>query len=93
MRPDTPKPDTISVEEMEERLVETARQASIRERLEQITARELETTMDLDVGNEDEEELRTSALPSPSRSPSPLSVEYNEYGIVTACSKGKGRKD
>ncbi|KDN44356.1 hypothetical protein RSAG8_05620, partial [Rhizoctonia solani AG-8 WAC10335] len=84
MRPDTPEPDNaISVEELNSTLFETARQESIRDCLAQIAAQELAAPMDVD------EDLGTSAPPS--RAPSPALVEYNEHGVLTAQSKGKGR--
>ncbi|KEP46793.1 hypothetical protein V565_181420 [Rhizoctonia solani 123E] len=60
MRPDTPEPDnTISVEEMNDRLFETARQESIQDRLAQIAAEELTAPMDIDNLN-----THTSAPPA-----------------------------
>ncbi|CUA74763.1 Formin-like protein 20 [Rhizoctonia solani] len=92
MRPDTPDPDAISVEELNDRLFETARQESIRDRLARIAAEELTAPMDVD----DCSSTRSSAPPSrastpPSRAPSPLPAELNEHGILTARSKGKNR--
>ncbi|KDN39108.1 hypothetical protein RSAG8_09015, partial [Rhizoctonia solani AG-8 WAC10335] len=84
MRPDTPEPDAISVEEMEARLLENARQESIRERMAQIAAQDLADTMYTDEPNES----RASTPHSPSPS---LPIEYNEHGMLTARSKGKGR--
>ncbi|CAE6403487.1 unnamed protein product [Rhizoctonia solani] len=85
MRPDTPEPDNaISVEEMEARLLEHARQESIRENLGRMAAQELAEGMGID---EDED---SHASAPPSRSPSPP-VEFNEYGVLTARSKGKRR--
>ncbi|CAE6370490.1 unnamed protein product [Rhizoctonia solani] len=85
MRPDTPEPeDTISIEEMEAQLLETARLESLRERELALAAQELEE-MPVDEDN-------GSDSPTPrTRSPSPLPIERNEYGVVTARSKGKRR--
>ncbi|CUA77723.1 hypothetical protein RSOLAG22IIIB_12798 [Rhizoctonia solani] len=88
----TPESDNaISVEEMNDLLFETARQESIRDHLEQIAAQELAATMNVD----EDLSIRSSAPPSrtdasPSRSPSPTPAEYNEHGVLTARSKGKG---
>ncbi|KAG9075425.1 hypothetical protein FRC06_010091 [Ceratobasidium sp. 370] len=95
MRPDTPEPDldvdTMSVEEMNAQLMETVRQASLRERLHEIVAREQEdlthpgTPMDID---DPHAETPNSAC---SQSPTPPPAEYNKHGCLTAHSKGKGR--
>ncbi|KAG8690901.1 hypothetical protein FRC11_008261 [Ceratobasidium sp. 423] len=84
MRPDTPElDDAISVEEMEARLLETARQESLREQTQALAARELEEVVCVD-----EDEESRAATPR-SHSPSPLPVEHNEHGVVTARSKGQ----
>ncbi|EUC57341.1 hypothetical protein RSOL_219290, partial [Rhizoctonia solani AG-3 Rhs1AP] len=86
MRPDTPEPDSaISVEEMEARLLETARQNSLRSRMEEMAAQELEQPL-----NADTDEWEGSQAPT-SRSSSPDPTEVNEYGVLTARAKGKGR--
>ncbi|KDN46239.1 hypothetical protein RSAG8_04466, partial [Rhizoctonia solani AG-8 WAC10335] len=85
MRPDTPEPeDAISIEEMEAQLFETARQESLRERERALAAHELE---EMPVDEDD----GSNAPTSHTRSPSPLPIERNEYGVVTARSKGKRR--
>ncbi|KAB5588225.1 Formin-like protein 20 [Ceratobasidium theobromae] len=92
MRPDTPEPnvDAITVEEMNRNLLETARQASLRDQMEFIAAQELAMDMgaadDVEMGEPEELHAPTRC----SRSPSPLPAEYNEHGIQTASSKGKG---
>ncbi|KAG8698707.1 hypothetical protein FRC11_014204, partial [Ceratobasidium sp. 423] len=54
MRPDTPEPDAISVEEMDSRLLETARQNSIRSRMEELVAEELAQLMNTDESDSEE---------------------------------------
>ncbi|KEP45196.1 hypothetical protein V565_304310, partial [Rhizoctonia solani 123E] len=72
MRPDTPEPDSaISVEEMEARLLETARQNSLRSRMEEMAAQELEQPL-----NADTDEWEGSQAPT-SRSSSPDPTEVN----------------
>ncbi|KAG9093018.1 hypothetical protein FS749_015245 [Ceratobasidium sp. UAMH 11750] len=95
MRPDTPEPDSeldaMSIEEMNAQLMETARQASLRERMCEIITREQDdlsragTPMDID---DPRAETPDSAR---SRSPTPPPAEYNKHGCLTARSKGKGR--
>ena len=85
MRPDTPEPDAISVEEMEIRLLETTRQNSLRLHMEELAAQELAQPMDID---DNESEGSQAEISQP---PSPLPTEYNEHGVLTARSKGKGR--
>ncbi|EUC56335.1 hypothetical protein RSOL_172160, partial [Rhizoctonia solani AG-3 Rhs1AP] len=86
MRPDTPElGEAISVEEMDERLLETARQESIRERMAQLAGEDLANSMDVD------EDLRSGTSAPPSRAQTPPTPEYNDYGVLTARSKGKGR--
>jgi hypothetical protein len=97
MRPDTPElddatsieemNDAISVEEMNGHLFETARQESIRSRMEQIVDEELANPMDID-------DVHNSRASTPvSRPVSLIRAEYNEYGVLTARSKGKGREN
>ncbi|CAE7174718.1 unnamed protein product [Rhizoctonia solani] len=85
MRPDTPEQDDVmSVEELNDRLFETARQASIQDRMAEIAAEELAAPMDVeDSGSRD-------STPH-SRPSTPVPVEQNEYGVLTARSKGKNR--
>ncbi|CAE7088915.1 unnamed protein product [Rhizoctonia solani] len=91
IRPDTPDmDDAISVEEMEARLAETARQESIQGYLRELAARELENDMEIDENEDENEEGSRSSTPCP-RPPSSPPVEFNEYGVQTARSKGKGR--
>ncbi|CAE6444521.1 unnamed protein product [Rhizoctonia solani] len=95
VRPDTPEPDNaISVAEMNDLLFETARQESIRDRLAQIAAQELTAPIDLD---EDLGTRTSSPTPwtdsSPFRTASPVPSQYNEHGVLTARSKGKGWAD
>ncbi|KAG8793368.1 hypothetical protein FRC12_002888 [Ceratobasidium sp. 428] len=109
MRPDTPAPeqpaldDSISVDEMNEQLFETARQASLNERAQDIIMREeLENPDSLineeewqelyAVDREEWQELHAAASNVASRSPSPL-PEYDEDGRLTAQCKGKGSAD
>jgi hypothetical protein len=84
MRPDTPKPDTISVEEMETQLLETACQNSLCSHMEELAAQELAQSMDIDKNQSEGSQIMIS------RSPSPLLAEYNEHGVLTTRSKGKG---
>ncbi|KAG9083275.1 hypothetical protein FRC06_004610 [Ceratobasidium sp. 370] len=91
LRPDTPErervPDErrIDYEELEERLVQAARLASLKQ-----------AAIERSMRDEDESHAGTPPMgtQSPntlrSRSPAPP-MEYNEYGCVTASSKGKGR--
>ncbi|KAJ1299319.1 hypothetical protein OPQ81_000002 [Rhizoctonia solani] len=79
--PDTPEPSPISVEEMDACLLETAHQESIRLSMVELAVEELAEPIE-----EDESDVEAPI----SRSPSPLPVEYNEDGVVTARSKGKG---
>ncbi|CAE6429977.1 unnamed protein product [Rhizoctonia solani] len=85
IRPDTPEPndDAISVDEMNERLLETGRQESLRDRMQEIASLELAAPMDLD-------DERCSSV-SGSRPASPIQPEYNAHGVRTARSNGKGR--
>jgi hypothetical protein len=85
MRPDTPEPEAISIEEMNDRLFETARQASLLEHMELIAAQELAMQM----SDHDYDEPHAQTLRS--RSISPIPIEYNEHGQQTARSKGKSR--
>ncbi|CAE7186747.1 unnamed protein product, partial [Rhizoctonia solani] len=89
MRPDTPElDDAISVEEMDARLLQTACEESLREHIVAMTARELEEPTYVESDDEG------AGAPSPrSRASSLPPVEYNEYGVLTAASKGKGRAD
>ncbi|KAG8722633.1 hypothetical protein FRC09_005936 [Ceratobasidium sp. 395] len=107
MRPDTPTPeqpaldnsvldDAISVDEMNERLFETARQASLDQRAQEIIAQELEDSSTI-ITEADWEELYAldrqeweEQQAAAARSPSPL-PEYDEDGRLTTQSKGKGR--
>jgi hypothetical protein len=84
IRPDTPDPeahDSISVDEMDDCLLEAARQNSIRDQVGQLAAEEAPSD-DPDI------DVHADIDTYPSRSPTP---EYNEYNILTACSKGKNR--
>ncbi|KAG8721959.1 hypothetical protein FRC09_007072 [Ceratobasidium sp. 395] len=114
MRADTPLPeqpalddsaadDSISVDEMNERLFETARQASLQQLQEEIIAREELENPGSPLNEEDWRELYTldredwhevrAPTPNPdSPTPSPL-PEYDENGRLTSRSKGKGRAD
>ncbi|CAE6521535.1 unnamed protein product [Rhizoctonia solani] len=84
MRPDTPELDeAISVEEMNERLLETARQASIRERMAQLAANDLANPTNFD------EDLGSHTSAPPSRAQTPPTPEYNSHGVITARSKGR----
>lgn len=75
----------MTVQELNQQLSETARQASLEERACEIAAREeLENNID-DAMDDDE-----SAV---SRAPTPPPVEFNSQGRLTARSKGKGRAD
>lgn len=105
MRPDTPDleaedevraqadaraTNAISVEELNERLLETARQASLEERAREIAARE-ERENDLGFGapiDEDEDEDEDAYEDARNHAPP---VEYDEEGRLTLRSKGKGR--
>ncbi|CCO36770.1 hypothetical protein BN14_10914 [Rhizoctonia solani AG-1 IB] len=82
IRPDTPElesHDSISVEEMDDCLLEAARQNSIRDQVGQLAAEEAPS---------DNPDVYADINTYPSRSPTP---EYNEHNILTACSKGKNR--
>jgi hypothetical protein len=74
--------NAISVKELNERMLETARQASLEERVREIAERE-ECENDLGATiNEDEDEDAEQHAPA---------TEYNQEGRLTARSKGKGR--
>lgn len=94
MRPDTPEPEdnAMGVDEMNEQLFETARQASLRERMLGLISRHGvradDAAMDLDDDGEPEEQPDDRTR---SRSPTPPPVELDENGRLTARSKGKGR--
>ncbi|KAG8795239.1 hypothetical protein FRC12_016880 [Ceratobasidium sp. 428] len=103
MRPDTPTPeqpaldDSISVDEMNEQLFETARQASLDSRAQEIIAREELEDLDTVINEEEWEELYAldrqeweEQQAAARRSPSPL-PQYDEDGRLTTQSKGKGR--
>ncbi|KAG9121937.1 hypothetical protein FRC07_001886 [Ceratobasidium sp. 392] len=102
MRPDTPTPeqpaldDSISVDEMNEQLFETARQASLDSHAQEIIAREELEDLDAVINEEDWEELYAldrqeweEQQAAARRSPSPL-PQYDEDGRLTTQSKGKG---
>ncbi|KAG9123400.1 hypothetical protein FRC07_014988 [Ceratobasidium sp. 392] len=72
--------DRMSVEELNAQLFETARQESIRKRMREITACEQLDLEDGELGDDDEP-----------RSPPLVPNKFNEYGYVTAHSKGKGQ--
>ncbi|KDN43809.1 hypothetical protein RSAG8_05802, partial [Rhizoctonia solani AG-8 WAC10335] len=92
MRPDTPEPDNYEyVKELNDRLLETARQESIRNRLAQIAAEELAAPMDVDQDLGDCTSAPPSRASTPSYATSTPVVEYNEHDVITARSKGKGR--
>lgn len=83
--------DAMSVEEMEQQLLETARQASLQERARQIAARELEDDVDGAIDEDEDVDAEPRAPAARSRPGSPPPAEYNETGRLTARSKGKGR--
>jgi hypothetical protein len=85
MRPNTPEPDAISVEEMEARLLETACQNSIHLRMAELVAEELTQPIDVDESDSEGSQALTAC------SPSPCPTEYNPHGVLTARAKGKGR--
>ncbi|KAG8686841.1 hypothetical protein FRC11_008254 [Ceratobasidium sp. 423] len=76
MRPDTPKPNAISVEEMDARLLETAHQNSLCSRMEELAAEEMAQLMNTDESNSEGPQAP---------------AEYNQHGVLTARAKGKGR--
>lgn len=101
MRPDTPDlevedeaqtqaqdVDAIGVDEMDERLFEAARQASLQQRAQEIATRE-ESNYDFDA----DEDAGQRSPTDRSQSASPPPAEYDEEGRLTARSKGKGRAD
>jgi hypothetical protein len=70
---------------MEARLLETARQNSIRSHIEEIAAQELEQPLDVDPADFE------GSQPPISRCSSLDPTELNEHGVLTARAKGKGR--
>ncbi|KAG8690078.1 hypothetical protein FRC11_013989 [Ceratobasidium sp. 423] len=84
MRPDTPEPDAISVEEMDACLLKTGHQNSIRLHMEELVAKELVQPMSTNEGDSE-----GSQAPS-SRSPSPRPAECNQHRVLTTHAKGKG---
>ncbi|KAB5588160.1 hypothetical protein CTheo_8399 [Ceratobasidium theobromae] len=85
MRPDTPEPgpsNAMDVDELEARLFETARQQSLREQMRDIIAsEEADNEVPMDEDGMDHEVEQNDGTSTP---------EYNEQGIQTAQSKGKG---
>lgn len=85
--------DSMSVDELNAQMLETARQASLRERLQAIIDREeregLEDYADapIDVDRAD----TPVDVDAESRAPTPPPVEFDSQGRLTARSKGKGR--
>jgi hypothetical protein len=105
MRPDTPDlededqfqaraevqdPNAMSVDELNDRLLETARLASLEERAREIAARE-ERENDLGATIDEDEDAEPHTPTNRSRPASPPATEYNKEGRLTAHSKGKGR--
>lgn len=79
---------------MEARLFETARQASLRDRMRNLLDRHGvgadDAAMDVDDGNDGNNDTAI-ADPVRSRSPTPPSTELDENGRFTTRAKGKGR--
>lgn len=104
MRPDTPDleeedqaqaqvqtTNAMSVDEMNNRLFETARLASLEERARQIAARELENGLDAPIDEDQDDDAAPHAPTARSRSGTPPPPEYDEEGRLTTRSKGKRR--
>lgn len=98
MRPDTPEPErednAIGVDEMDDRLFETARQASLQERMRELLGRHRVRAPDaaMDVDDDDGADADAEMTgPARPRSPAPPPTEFHENGRLTARAKGKGR--